>query len=85
MYVFFNRYQFAQQTGYTANEKVTTLCKDLDITVHKVSVFLQCFKGDSTQKWSLHCFRVALFHKMEVNGAVTVKFQNYNNAVTLCE
>ncbi|XP_043119096.1 connector enhancer of kinase suppressor of ras 1 isoform X2 [Puntigrus tetrazona] len=30
-----NRYQFAQQTGYTANEKVATLCKDLDITVHK--------------------------------------------------
>ncbi|KAK7142285.1 hypothetical protein R3I94_011837 [Phoxinus phoxinus] len=29
------RYQFAQQTGYTANEKVTTLCKDLDTTVHK--------------------------------------------------
>ncbi|KAG1971634.1 connector enhancer of kinase suppressor of ras 1 isoform X3 [Pimephales promelas] len=30
-----SRYQFAQQTGYTANEKVTTLCKDLDTTVHK--------------------------------------------------
>ncbi|XP_058605689.1 connector enhancer of kinase suppressor of ras 1 isoform X2 [Onychostoma macrolepis] len=30
-----NRYQFAQQTGYTANEKVASLCKDLDITVHK--------------------------------------------------
>ncbi|XP_077095805.1 connector enhancer of kinase suppressor of ras 1 isoform X2 [Siphateles boraxobius] len=29
-----SRYQFAQQTGYTANEKVTTLCKDLDTTVH---------------------------------------------------
>ncbi|XP_042630067.1 CNK3/IPCEF1 fusion protein-like isoform X2 [Cyprinus carpio] len=30
-----NRYQFAQQTGHKANEKVATLCKDLDITVHK--------------------------------------------------
>ncbi|XP_016385130.1 connector enhancer of kinase suppressor of ras 1-like isoform X2 [Sinocyclocheilus rhinocerous] len=30
-----NRYQYVQQTGYTANEKVATLCKDLDITVHK--------------------------------------------------
>ncbi|ROL41549.1 Connector enhancer of kinase suppressor of ras 2 [Anabarilius grahami] len=30
-----SRYQFAQQTGYTANEKVTALCKDLDNTVHK--------------------------------------------------
>ncbi|XP_050989111.1 connector enhancer of kinase suppressor of ras 1 isoform X2 [Labeo rohita] len=30
-----NRYQYAQQTGYTANEKVATLCKDLDNTVHK--------------------------------------------------
>ncbi|XP_059374974.1 CNK3/IPCEF1 fusion protein-like [Carassius carassius] len=30
-----NRYQFAQQTGQKANEKVATLCKDLDITVHK--------------------------------------------------
>ncbi|XP_073682867.1 connector enhancer of kinase suppressor of ras 1 isoform X2 [Garra rufa] len=30
-----NRYQFAQQTGYAANEKVATFCKDLDITVHK--------------------------------------------------
>ncbi|XP_052437226.1 connector enhancer of kinase suppressor of ras 1 isoform X2 [Carassius gibelio] len=30
-----NRYQFAQQTGHTANEKVATLCKNLDITVHK--------------------------------------------------
>lgn len=45
VYVFY-RYQFAQQTGYTANEKITTLCKDLDTTVHKVSVIiLQCFKG----------------------------------------
>jgi len=40
MYVFY-RYQFAQQTGYTANEKVTTLCKDLDTTVHKVSVIIK--------------------------------------------
>ncbi|XP_052475801.1 CNK3/IPCEF1 fusion protein isoform X1 [Carassius gibelio] len=30
-----NRYQFAQQTGQKANEKIATLCKDLDITVHK--------------------------------------------------
>ncbi|XP_067311247.1 connector enhancer of kinase suppressor of ras 1 [Pseudorasbora parva] len=30
-----SRYQFAEQTGYTANEKVTTLCKDLDTAVHK--------------------------------------------------
>lgn len=43
VYVFY-RYQFAQQTGYTANEKVTTLCKDLDTTVHKVSlIILQSF------------------------------------------
>lgn len=30
-----NRYQFEQQTGYTANVKVAALCKDLDTTVHK--------------------------------------------------
>nr|XP_055027556.1 connector enhancer of kinase suppressor of ras 1 isoform X2 [Misgurnus anguillicaudatus] len=30
-----NRYQFSQQTGYTASEKLVTLCKDLDTTVHK--------------------------------------------------
>lgn len=30
-----NRYQFSQQTGYTASEKLITLCKDLDTTVHK--------------------------------------------------
>ncbi|XP_052001155.1 CNK3/IPCEF1 fusion protein-like isoform X1 [Xyrauchen texanus] len=29
-----NRYQFAQQTGYPANEKLIVLCKDLDTTVH---------------------------------------------------
>ncbi|NP_991222.1 connector enhancer of kinase suppressor of ras 1 [Danio rerio] len=30
-----NRYQFEQQTGYTANVKVAALCKDLDTNVHK--------------------------------------------------